>query len=388
MLLNKAQVWSDNDIPKGTNWNSILEDKLHLANSALVLATPNYLISPWCREELKQLSEAKRVGVLRNLFWVQLRACGWQHTELQELQGTEAEKPAINEYPDEMQRQRAILLACEEFATEIVRSITEEDKQLALVRQLLSDASEHVTVSEVIAKGQFFIVCGGLEGSINVAIKVLRWIPLRGLVGDLLRIAKRRKELKNPSFVRIHNVFSVGPEGEQRTVFISEYMGKTPSLLRSELSAGTPLPVGKVILLLRRLAEGLWQLHQQTPVGGRHWERTLGLLSPDHVYYDRDAERLRVSPIGVSGFLWHVFDCETYADWVDSRSKVYVAPEQDKKPGRCLTPKTDQYMLARLGVEMLEHLPFEQILKLNGKVRDEFWENPECCINGTWKKDR
>src|SRR5262245_3561820 len=79
MLLNKVQVWSDQDISKGTDWDSLLKSNLNLATSALVLATPDYLIASWCRNELRQLSAAQRAGRLRNLFWVQLRSCGWQH---------------------------------------------------------------------------------------------------------------------------------------------------------------------------------------------------------------------------------------------------------------------------------------------------------------------
>jgi hypothetical protein len=95
MLLNKVQVWSDKDISKGTDWDSLLKGNLTLATSALILATPDYLISTWCRYELQQLSAAKRAGLLRKLFWVQLSPCGWQHTELAEFQAFAAEV-AIN----------------------------------------------------------------------------------------------------------------------------------------------------------------------------------------------------------------------------------------------------------------------------------------------------
>src|SRR3954465_8178377 len=66
MLLNKnVQVWSDQDISKGTGWESFLMGNGAQASSALVLATPDYLISPWCRLELKQLAAASRAGNLR-----------------------------------------------------------------------------------------------------------------------------------------------------------------------------------------------------------------------------------------------------------------------------------------------------------------------------------
>ena len=119
MLLNKVQVWSDLDLSKGIDWNGLLKSNLNMATSALVFATPDYLISPWCRSELQQLSAAKRAGRLRNLFWVHLRPCGWQYTELGEFQafGTDV---AIDNSPDETRRQRVILQVCEQIASEIV----------------------------------------------------------------------------------------------------------------------------------------------------------------------------------------------------------------------------------------------------------------------------
>jgi hypothetical protein len=177
MLLNKMQVWSDQDISKGTEWESLLKGNLHQASSAVVLATPDYLISPWCRHELKQLAAARRDRRLRNVFWVHLKPCGWQHTELAEFQSFESSvELAITELPDETQRQRAILQACEQIASEIVRSTTEQDKHLAFVRRLLLDAqdSHDITVNKVLYEGAFSIVCQGLSGSINAAIKILR----------------------------------------------------------------------------------------------------------------------------------------------------------------------------------------------------------------------
>jgi serine/threonine protein kinase len=386
MLLDKVQVWSDQDISTGTDWNLLLEGNLNLASSALVLATPDYLISSWCRYELQKLSAAKRAGRLRNLFWVQLRPCGWQHTELAEFQAFAAEL-AINESPDETRRQRAILQVCEQIATEMVRSITQKDIELSMVRRLLMNKPEY-TVNEILARGEFSTVCVGSNGSINVAIKVLKWVPLESFTDALQRIGDERKKLVHPSFVRLYDIFQVGGEGERRTVFVSEYMGKNSAVLGSEFSADReqrkPFPVGTVVLHLRRMAEGLSKLHRTE--FKQEWERTLGLLTADHVFYDQTAERLRVSPIGASAFLWHVLDCEKYAEWIDPNSKVYIAPEQRESPVGHVTPKTDQYMLGLIGVELLEGLRFRQIL--NGKPVEQFWNNPGGFLDGPWKSNR
>ena len=399
MLLNKVQVWSDQEISKGTEWEAFLKGNLNQASSAVVLATPDYLISPWCRHELKQLAAARRARRLRNVFWVQLKPCGWQHTELAEFQSFESSiELAITELPDEMQRQRAILQACEHIASEIVRSTTEQDRHLAFVRRLLLDAqdSHDITVNEVLHVGAFSIVCQGFSGSINAAIKVLRRTPLERMTKDFLRIGEQRMKLADPSFVRIHNIFQVGAEEERRTIIVSDYVSNS-TLLSTVLDKQGPILVDKAALLLQRTAEGLAELHklpraagsQDTSHEGREelWERTLGLLTPDDLYYDQPAERLRMPPIGVSSFLWHVLDCAAYEDWVDPKSKVYVAPEQRKTPGEHLTPKTDQYMLGRLGVELLEGLRFEQILKGKSATVEQFWQDPESFIDRPWRNN-
>lgn len=398
MLRNKMQVWSDLDISKGTEWESLLKGNLNQASSALVLATPDYLVSTWCRLELKQLADAHRTRRLRNVFWVQLKPCGWQHTELAALQSIESSAElAITELSDETQCQRAILQVCAQIASEIARSITEQDKTLAFVRRLLLDVPDHhdITVNEVIHAGNFSIVCRGLSGSMNAAIKVFRRAPLEKMAEAFLKIGQQRKIMSrlDPSFIHIHHIFQGGTEGEQRIITVSDYVDSTTQLSTVFDKCG-PICVDKVALLLRRMAAGLAQLHKaagskKTPDERpeNEWEWTLGLLTPDDLYYDEHAERLRVPPIGVSSFLWHVFDCATYVDWVDPEAQVYVSPEQKKIPRERLTPKTDQYMLGRLGVELLEGLRFKRILDRKSATVEEFWREPESFIEGSWRTD-
>ena len=345
---------------------------------------------------MKQLAAARRDRRLRNVFWVQLKPCGWQHTELAEFQSFESSvELAITELPDETQRQRAILQACEQIASEIVRLTTEQDRHLAFVRRLLLDAqdSHDITVNEVLHVGPFSIVCQGLSGSINAAIKVLKRTPLERMAKDFLRIGEQRLNLRDPSFVRMHNIFQVGAEEERRTIIVSDFVSNS-TLLSTILDKQGPIRVDKAALLLRRMAEGLAALHkargpQETGHEGLEelWKSTLGLLTPDDLYYDQPAERLRMSPIGVSSFLWHVLDCATYEDWVDPKAKVYVSPEQTNIPREHLAPQTDQYMLGRLGLELLEGLCFEQVLKRKSATVEEFWKDPESFIDSPWRNN-
>jgi serine/threonine protein kinase len=205
---------------------------------------------------------------------------------------------------------------------------------------------------------------------------------MKGLTDDLLKISKKRQDLNNPSFVCIHDVFHAGDEEELRTVFVSDYVAQS-QLLSTYLQKNGPFSIDSVAVLLRRMAEGLAQLHAQdvdpeAPEQVR--ENVLGLLLPHKMYYDVPAERLRVDPIGVSSFLWNVLGCKRYADWVDPKSRVYGAPEQWNT-----SLKTDQYMLGRLGVELLEGRCLEQIL--DGKSAEQFWKDPGSFIKGSWRNN-
>jgi hypothetical protein len=51
MLLNRCVVWTDEAISPGTTWEEALRGNLSQAAAGLVLASPDYLVSPWCRKE-------------------------------------------------------------------------------------------------------------------------------------------------------------------------------------------------------------------------------------------------------------------------------------------------------------------------------------------------
>jgi hypothetical protein len=389
MLADKFNVWSDHDILQGSTWQSFLQDNLNQANSALLLASPDYLVSSWCRAELVQLAEAKRSGRLRQLFWVQLIPCGWQHSELRDIQGFASEQ-AINEFADDTARQRAILQACERIATELVRSANDSDRALMFVRRLLADTGRHnLTVDRVLRDTPFSIVCHGFNGSNNVAVKVLKFVPIKGLMESLRRIGEQRARLTDPTFYRLHEIFQSDSNGERRTIFVSEFIDNAGPLSDAFQAASDDpkyLSVDRVGRMLRRMATGLSELHS-ADLAGSEWERTLGLLTPEDVYYHPSAVRMTVAPIGISSFLWHILDFENYIAWVDQKSEVYVTPEQHPesnayKARRGVTTLTDQYVLGRLGLEMLEHRSFADIL--NGRKVEVFWREPEECM-GDWK---
>src|SRR3954451_948001 len=93
ILMDVCRVWTDEDISAGTTWEEALLGNLEQAAAGLVLVSPDYLVSPWCRRELKLLADARKSQQLDAVYWVLLKPGGWKWTDLAELQ-------AVQEPPD------------------------------------------------------------------------------------------------------------------------------------------------------------------------------------------------------------------------------------------------------------------------------------------------
>src|SRR5262245_7664260 len=85
-LFGKAIVWCDRDIEEGGRWEETLKQKLGQCDIALVLVTSDYLISPWCRRELRYIERKVQEKRIKKLLWVQLKPCVWERTPLAAFQ--------------------------------------------------------------------------------------------------------------------------------------------------------------------------------------------------------------------------------------------------------------------------------------------------------------
>src|SRR5688572_15920333 len=70
LLFGKGTVWSDEAIPRGNRWETSLRGQLKKSDAALLLVTPDYLSSQWCRRELKIIADEQKAGRLKKVFWI------------------------------------------------------------------------------------------------------------------------------------------------------------------------------------------------------------------------------------------------------------------------------------------------------------------------------
>jgi len=382
LLHERCLVWTDGEIPPGSSWEHKLLANLNQASAALVLASPDYLVSPWCRRELKQLHRMRKGGQLAAVYWMLLRPCGWQRSELAELQALQTPATsALTDLPEGNPRDHELLRCCDRVATDLLRGLKTADAQVTMVRELLATNPNgaNLTVHSVMAKegssqrGDFAIVClGNKDSGEQVVIKVLVNTPLHRLRQLFFDVSCQRARIQNPSAIPTEQILTIGEGYAQRIVIVSEFARGT-SLARV-MADDAQLPAGQRALdldtigrLLRRVAELLHELHQLEPVevpGGESYVHVMGPLVPQNIFYDVRSQRPQVALLGVTNFLWYFFDPVTFRRMVNPSSGTYElpaplhapAPDSDETPAQRAQrlQQADQFFLGMLALELLE----------------------------------
>jgi len=361
MLADRCRVWTDEDIPVGSTWEGMLRGQMRHAGAALVLASPDYLVSTWCRRELAALRAAINDGSLARVHWVQLRPCGWTFSELAELQAVnEPANVSLEDYPVGLERESLVLQGCRRIAESMLRMDSPKQQALASVRDLLSQSHEGAKYRPLVVldRGDFSIVCRGLdENGDDVAIKIITNTPLHKLRALFLRTSQSRLRVADESVVKVNKVFEVGSDFDARVVIVSEMAPKTTlaNLIQKHDALLNPQDIGTI---LRRLAEALVELHnlpnlERESEADEGYIHVMGPMPPSNVYYNERTNRPQISLVGVTNFLWHFFDPKTFRQIVSPATGIYEAPEQKTQRAE-IDQRVDQYFLGMLALELLE----------------------------------
>jgi serine/threonine protein kinase len=389
LLYGKGKVWSDEAIPRGSKWETSLRGQLKNSDAALVLVTPDYLASTWCRRELTIISDEQKAGRLKKVFWIQVEPSCWRGSELASFQSWEFNlSEALTAIADVNTRRRVIVKICEDIALEMDAVCSQLDSDLVFVREILADhcIEKGLVVDSALpaGKGAVATVCRGRKGSEDVAINVLRGSQITKLSATFDDMVSARMKLTNQCFIRVLDHFPVTSGHDQFAVVVEEFIGsdvlRLDKFLEETKNRKKALHIDDVATVVRRAVEALHQFHD-CEAGTAY-----GLLTPKHVYYDKRGHKLRLPAVGVSNFLWSAMGWERLATWQDEAPNLaaYVAPEV--ADGQTATAQTDQYMLGQLAFEMLEgRLPF--VIRRAAEVQHKaaFWDDPEATASGEWK---
>ena len=405
LLFGKATIWSDEAIPRGKRWETALQAQIKRTDAALVLVTPDYLASTWCRKELAEIAkmEKDKTGSKR-AFWVLVEPSGWRRTELTTIQTWDDYlKAPLTTLADPHQRELAIVKICEEIAQGIDTLRGDINPKYAFVRQVLKDHSNGKEIDldpHPITQGQFATVCRARLDGKDVVIKVLRRLLMEKLAEEFAVYVNARQTLTHHCFIPLLEYFHLDYGYEHYIVMVEEYVKVKPLddyLKPHEKTEGT-VKIGDAILVLRRAAAALKEFHEvmlkQSQKDRRLEIKPYGHLTRSNTYYDETNQKLLLPAVGTTNFLLHAKGWEHADSWQDTSGTIaaYIAPEQapnarHTQPGPPAPDKIDQYMLGQLAFEMLEgKLPFtvEDPFDVE-RQKKAFWDHPEREAKGAWK---
>lgn len=364
---------------------------MNQTSAGLVLVSPDYLVSSWCRRELQLLHDAFVEKKLVAVYWLLLRPCGWKHCEqLSRFQAVqEPVEKALMDPGTNSVCELFLLSCCDNIARHLVSIVESELPELEELRSILRQASPDVRLmpSAKVTSGDFSLSSRALWPSgDDVYVKVLTNAPLTRMRDLFFKVSMARKEaeLRNASLIRIHKVEQVGTKHEQRIVILTD-------MARSLKEGEGPDSLGKVIeddrkleakdrhltqdvvkSILVKIAEALAELHEtRMDLDGNasnSYTHIMGPLVPAYVFYNRSTQRPLLSLTSVSNFLWQFFEPESFGRLINPDMGGYTLPERkDPVSGKpvpqqtfCgtysprITQKADQYFLGMLALELLE----------------------------------
>lgn len=354
------EIWTDNNIRPGQTWEEVLGTALKGSGAALVLASPDYLVSEWCQRELTMLRTMHAKGHLSAIYWVLLRPCSWQFSGLSQLQAVhEPANAAIEAVEAGPLRDQLVLDLCNRVAADLLRAGKQENPNVAFVRELMQKHNRPYRPTKELGEGRsdFSIVCQGLDwNDRDIVIKVLTNTPLHSLRKLFEEVGRLRWEkVADPSAIRVHEIFTAGEGHAARLVIVSDLAPQTT--LKKLVDPRNALDTDAIGTILRRLAEALAALHACPPPESGAlldppYRHVMGPLLPDNVFWDEHLRRPMISPVGVTNFLWHFFEASTFQRIVSPKSGTYTAPEKAK--GVPFDQRVDQYFLGMLALELLE----------------------------------
>ena len=281
---DRLDIWSDERIKSGQNWQQEIDAAIARARVALLLATPDFFASEFIQnEELPQiLKRHQEKGLF--LYWVPIRHGAYPKSSLANIQAASDPKQPLRDLSeaDQDRIMSQIALDIGEKLGQSVRLVDNaRQQQMKDVGERLKDGFK---VIEEIGCGDTSIVFKGQQGLRQIAIKVLVSGAVSLSERETLRaLFARCCALRDPAYIRIQDILL---EGDPICIITEYVMGTT---LSHALHQRNRLPPDEVVSYVRQLARALDEAHQ-------HGLSRRKLL-PSNLFLDRS--RVRLSPLVV-----------------------------------------------------------------------------------------
>lgn len=349
-------LWSDQRLATGGDWRRQIEDALASARVALLLVSDSFLASNFITQyELPTvLLAAQNRGL--SVLWVPISASLFEQTELAKIQA--CWDPAL---PLDRLSEPECGAAIKRICLDLCSRLGQASRVLPSEIDRLRDAAQRqmpagVLLRELVASGSSSVVFRAEQADSfrPLAVKVLVGSPLDERASeDVAQQARIATELEHPVFIKIHQAVL----RERPHCLITDYVTGAETLAHA-LETGGAFSVERVQIILHRLCEAFAEAHAR------------GLF---HVFL-KASNILLQGPIQprLSAFGFWTFiarNADRTGDFVVNREMLsYMTPESFY--GWPLSPRTDQYALGLIALEMLEgtrrvtvRLPVDMILK-------------------------
>ncbi len=124
---------------RGAPWLERLASELRGASVAFILASSDYLVSTWCRRELKIIRQKVADGQIANAFWIQVRPCVWERTELADFQSQMSARGQVFSEIEGGVLDREILAVVREVASSVDVITRSLDSRLTFVKAVAGE---------------------------------------------------------------------------------------------------------------------------------------------------------------------------------------------------------------------------------------------------------
>ena len=92
--------WHDRQIEEGSDWQHALNEHLEHASIILLLISPDFLTSNYCRKEMQRALERQQAGEARVIPLI-LRPCEWQKAPFGHLQALPRDGKPVTSWPNQ-----------------------------------------------------------------------------------------------------------------------------------------------------------------------------------------------------------------------------------------------------------------------------------------------
>jgi hemoglobin-like flavoprotein len=341
------ELWSDDKIQTSQDWKKKIHGAIASSRIALLLVGKGFLSSTFIvKKELPQILAYRKAGRVK-IFWVpidEVTDTVQKATGLINIQAAWEPRQPLSTLRSKKKLDDALMHIGSNLMKIIELSAIGLDDSADDIRPKVAEMiPSDVVLGEPFAMGDYSVFYRAKQSDIDVAIKVLIPTPSRRWLNtDFVKRANIVKKISNSTAIEIRQVI---PDVRLSCV-VMDYLN-VPTL-KSRLEKEGKLPgelVASAIWQLVRVAADLHRMEGQPLIGP---------VRPSHVHYDATRDKAYISLLPIANeTLESCRDLPTRLQ--DSRTLSYLSPE--RYYGKPIGPKTDQYHLALLALELLQGTP-------------------------------